>query len=186
MNNKSNFIRKIKMRLLFVSAIICLLFGSSDAQVRVHANINLGVQPAWGPSGYDYVDYYYLPDYDVFYYVPTHRFVIWEGGRWIFRAGLPPRFGHVDLYSVHKVIINENKPYLRHEFYRDQYRGFIGKHDQKTIREFHQSRGNIDKNRGGHINNGRGREKVNHERGNMNNNHGRSNGNGHDSKIKHR
>jgi len=159
------------MRMLFISAIICLLFGSVDAQVRV--SVNIGSQPAWGPAGYDYVGYYYLPDYDVFYYVPTHRFVIWDGGRWIFRASLPPRFGHVDLYSVHKVIINEDRPYLRHEIFRDKYRGFIGKHDQKPIREFHQSGGNNGRNQGhqgGHVDNGHGKGNVNIGHGNNNNN----------------
>jgi hypothetical protein len=43
------------------------------AQVRV--NINIGSQPVWGPVGYDHVDYYYLPDIETYYYVPTRQFV---------------------------------------------------------------------------------------------------------------
>jgi len=169
------------MRLLFVSAIVCMLLGSLNAQVKVHVNVNIGSQPAWGPAGYDYVDYYYLPDYDVFYYVPTHRFVIWDGGRWIFRASLPPRFGHVDFYSVHKVVINEDRPYLRHDFFRDKYRGYIGKHDQKPIREFHGSRGKVEGNRTGHVDNGHGKGHSEHERVNKNDNgRGHENHNGKD------
>jgi hypothetical protein len=45
----------------------------ASAQVRV--NINIGSQPVWGPVGYDHVDYYYLPDIETYYYVPTRQFV---------------------------------------------------------------------------------------------------------------
>ena len=52
---------------------------------------------------------------------PTHRFVYLEGRRWVFAARLPARFGKFDLYTMHKEVINENKPYLRHDFYRDKF-----------------------------------------------------------------
>ncbi|MCC8155542.1 MAG: hypothetical protein LIP01_16020 [Tannerellaceae bacterium] len=33
--------------------------------VNVNININLDKQPAWGPVGYQYVDFYYFPDINV-------------------------------------------------------------------------------------------------------------------------
>ena len=53
---------------LFVSA---LFVKDAAAQVRFNVNFNIGSQPVWGPIGYDYVEYYYLPDIEVYYYVPT-------------------------------------------------------------------------------------------------------------------
>ena len=94
------------MRFLMIFALVLMFFGSPYAQVHVGANINIGRQPICGPVGYDYVEYYYIPDIDVFYYVPTHRFVYLEGGRWIFRARLPLRYGKFDLFTVHKEVIN--------------------------------------------------------------------------------
>ncbi|MFZ6025097.1 MAG: hypothetical protein ACOYVG_11675 [Bacteroidota bacterium] len=98
----------------------------SGAQIRINANINIGSQPLWGPSGYDYVDYYYLPDADVYYYVPERRFIYLDGGRWIFAASLPARFGNINLYTSPKIIINEPQPYLRADVYRVKYKNWKG------------------------------------------------------------
>lgn len=110
-----------KILLLFTLFTAFLFFKQAEAQVKVSVNINVNTQPAWGPQGYDYVDYYYLPDVDVYYYVPQHRFIYFTGGRWIFAASLPPRCASYDLYRGYKVIINEQRPYLRHNVYRVQY-----------------------------------------------------------------
>jgi hypothetical protein len=100
----------------FIQALIAL---SSQAQVSV--NVNIGAQPLWGPVGYDYVEYYYMPQYDVYYYVPTHRFVYFDAGRWLFAPALPPRFGPVDFYSTYKVVINHPKAYLQHNAHKVEY-----------------------------------------------------------------
>ena len=44
--------------------LLMLLIGGLTIVQKAGAqiNINLGLQPAWGPAGYQYVDYYYLPD----------------------------------------------------------------------------------------------------------------------------
>jgi hypothetical protein len=178
------------MRLLLIFAVVFMFCNSNEAQVHVGVNINIGSQPVWGPVGYDYVEYYYFPDIDIFYYVPTHRFVCWEGGRWVFRASLPYRYRNYDLYSIHKEVINENRPYLRHEYYRDKFMNFRGRHDQQIIRNSHDSRyfvikghpehdkwvreGHNDRVRG---NNGnvRGNQKEFRSHGNDNGNRGRGN-----------
>lgn len=98
----------------------------AEAQVRINANINIGSQPLWGPVGYDHVDYYYLPDVDVYYSVPERRFIYLDGGRWVFAASLPTRFGSINLYTVPKIVINEPRPYLRADVYRVKYKGWKG------------------------------------------------------------
>jgi hypothetical protein len=128
------------MRTIIICAAVLLFFGTTDAQVLVGVNFNIGRQPVWGPVGYDYVEYYYIPDIDVFYYVPTHRFVYLEGRRWIFRANLPARFGRFDLFTIHKEVINKDRPYLRHQFYRDKFIRYRGLQDQQIIRDSHDSK----------------------------------------------
>lgn len=56
-----------KLILTFALILTCSAY-TMQAQ-RVSVNINIGSQPAWGPVGYDYVDYYYMPDIDCYYSV---------------------------------------------------------------------------------------------------------------------
>ncbi|HUZ58454.1 MAG TPA: hypothetical protein VMU83_06710 [Hanamia sp.] len=125
-------------KILFISAILLSAFCfKAKSQIRV--NVNIGVQPDWGPVGYDYADYYYLPDLGVYYDVPRHLFVYYDFGQWNFAASLPPRFGHYDLYHSYKVVINQRDPWLRNAYYRYHYRSFGGRH-QPVIRDSHDNR----------------------------------------------
>lgn len=109
------------------------LYQSGYAQVNV--NINIGNQPIWGPTGYDYVNYYYLPDLDIYYNVPQQQWIYFDGGRWIMTTVLPARYNSYDLYRMHKVVINDNQPYLRNAVYKKQYASFRGRYDQQPIRD---------------------------------------------------
>jgi len=106
-----------------------LLFGGialsekTEAQVRVGVNINIGDQPSWRAPGYDYVEYYYLPDIQSYYYVPRHQFVYLSGGRWIFSASLPARYRGYDLHNGYKVVVNRPNAYRYYEQDRVRYRG---------------------------------------------------------------
>ena len=37
-----------------------------------------------GLYGYDYAEYYYLPDIEAYYYIPRRQFVYMAGGHWVF------------------------------------------------------------------------------------------------------
>ena len=121
---------------LFLFFAGSILFNHSFAQVQV----NIGVQPVWGPVGYDYVDYYYLPDVEAYYYVPAHQYIYEERGTWIRTSSLPVRFGSFDIYHSYKVVINEPKPYLHHNNYKVKYVSYKGKHDQLVIRDSHEEK----------------------------------------------
>ena len=100
------------MKKLLLFAAILFSIGATnktEAQVGVNVNINIGSQPLWGPVGYDYVQYYYLPDIEAYYYVPRRQFVYLSGGNWIFSYGLPPMYRGYDLYSGYKVVINRRR-----------------------------------------------------------------------------
>jgi len=105
------------------------------ANAQVHVNFNVGLQPVWGPSGYDYVEYYYLPDIQAYYNVPRHQFVYQNRGRWIFSSSLPSRYRSYDLNSGYKVVVNEREPYRHFQQHQKDYGQYKGQHGQQIIRD---------------------------------------------------
>lgn len=124
--------------------VLFLALGGSafqSANAQVHISVNIGSQPVWGPVGYDYVDYYYLPDIDVFYNVPRRVYYYEDGGRWIYSRYLPVRYRSYDLYSGYKVVINNDpRPYRNIATYRTRYAPYRGRRDQVIIRNSNDSR----------------------------------------------
>ncbi|MCW5906657.1 MAG: hypothetical protein KIS94_02275 [Chitinophagales bacterium] len=126
----------ILVTVLLISMAVTL---TAQAQARVHVNINL--QPVWGPVGYDYVEYYYLPDYEIYYHVPSARFVFLDGGNWIFASTLPPRFGTINYYTCYKVVVNQPKAYLSFKTHKVKYASYKGgNHKQVVIRDSRDSK----------------------------------------------
>jgi hypothetical protein len=119
--------------LFSIAIILSLVFTSGTSNAQISVNVNIGLQPEWGPEGYDYVDYYYLPQYEVYYYVPERKFVYLDGGRWIFAAALPPRFGTVNLFSTYKVVINEPKAYEHFKEHKGQYAKYKGEGGKQVV-----------------------------------------------------
>src|ERR1035437_4364990 len=110
------------MRYFFVLMVSLFLWGTSATlYAQVSVNFNIGSQPIWGPTGYDYVEYYYLPDIDVYYYVPLRRFYYYHNRSWIYSLYLPASYGRFDLYNSHKVVINERDPWRNNERYKNEY-----------------------------------------------------------------
>lgn len=153
---------------VFMGLILAGTMYSASAQVSVQ--VNIGRQPVWGPEGYDYAEYYYLPDVDAYYYVPDRQFIYLNDNRWVFAPALPPAY-HYDLYRGYKVIVNEPKPYLRPAVYREKYgkyKGWYGK--QSIIRDSRETKYYVVK---GHPMNGKG--NVNKNKGNKGGKHGKGN-----------
>lgn len=164
-----------KLILLFVICAGGLMSQPVTAQVSFR--VNIGLQPLWGPVGYDHVDYYYLPDIEAYYYVPTHRYYYRENGHWINRTYLPTRYRNYDMYHARKVVINGRSPYLRHNEYRDRYQHSKGNYNQRSIRDSHQSRyvGSRNQPQRSQMNNNRGsnvQHKSEGNRGGGNKGHG--------------
>lgn len=123
-------------KLFFLTALTIASFfiQSANAQLRINIRANIGSQPVWGPSGYDYASYYYLPDIDVFYNVSRRQYVYQQRGRWIFSASLPMRYRSYNLYTGYKVVVNDDRPYRNAAMYRNKYAGYRNQHDQENIR----------------------------------------------------
>lgn len=166
------------MKALRFIVLVFLLYLVSTLQAQVSVNINLGTPPQWGPVGYPEVRYYYLPDVEAYYDVPSSMFIYQSGGVWIHRTYLPTRYRHYDLYSGYKVVMTDyhgSKPYYQHRDYKKRYaKGYHGP-AQKNIgskpgngnlngnshlkNEQHKSPGNSKGKSEGHNNNGHGKKK---------------------------
>ena len=131
---------------ILIAGILIAFTAPVKAQVSFSVGINISSQPVWGPVGYDDVEYYYLPDIDAYYYVPQHLFFFQVGDRWISSSHLPGQYSNYDLYSGYKVVINEDKPYMHDQDYREKYSSYKNRHDQQPIRDSHDSKYFVIKN----------------------------------------
>jgi len=128
-----------------VLVIVSLLFITAywnSIHAQISLSINIGAQPSWGPTGYDHVDYYYLPDIECYYYVPAHQFIYQgKGGHWVFATELPPKYRGYDLFHSYKVVMNEPQPYMHFDEHRAKYATYRGDpHGQTFIRDNHEDR----------------------------------------------
>ncbi|WP_316803424.1 hypothetical protein [Pedobacter nototheniae] len=131
------------MKKIFLIAAIMMvsLFSINGAKAQVSLSINIGSQPLWGPTGYNHVDYYYLPDINAYYYVPSGQYIYLNNGRWVWVNSLPPMYSNFNLYNAYKVVINKPKPYLQNNIYVSQYgkyKNYGGK--QTVIRDSRDSK----------------------------------------------
>jgi hypothetical protein len=122
-------------KIIIAAAILVSGFAfNNSAEAQISLNVNIGSQPDWGPVGYDRADYYYMPDIDTYYSVPTHEYVYLNDNRWIRSRNLPSRYSNYDVYNNYKVVINEPNPWERNNVYRTRYANYKGRHDQVIIR----------------------------------------------------
>lgn len=124
------------MKKFFLSALIASLsLFLQPVKAQSTVKINIEVQPAWGPTGYEQADYYYLPEINSYYEVAKKRYVYENDGRWKFSKTLPAKYKTHDVYKMYKVVINEPTPYKNNLRHRNEYQGYQNKHDQPVIRD---------------------------------------------------
>lgn len=157
------------MRNLFVLILVFFLASTLSAQISFGISLNINSQPAWGPTGYDYAENYYLPDIDIYYNVPTHRYYFYERGRWRYSANLPWRFRNHDFYNSYKVVVNEKNPWRNHKSYKEKYSSYRDHHDQQPIRDSRDSKYYANKNHPEHKNWVKQQKNDDNNRNKMNN-----------------
>lgn len=149
---KPNAMKEAK--LLFIGIVTIITF---NIQAQVSVNLNVGVPPSWGPVGYSNVDYYYLPDVESYYYIPTSRFIYFDGSSWIHRKNLPAKYKGYDLYNGYKVVLSDYRGKTPYKYFKDHkkiyskgYRGSfqktIGKKPGKTIYNSQKKKNNTSGN----------------------------------------
>jgi hypothetical protein len=134
------------MRYLFALTLALFLTCSLAAQVHGSLNVNIGSQPIWGPTGYDHVDNYYLPDIETYYNVSSQSYYYNEGGKWKNSKTLPSKYSNYDLYNSHKVVVNEKQPWKNHATNQTKYASYKGQRDQQPIRDSKDSKYFVNKN----------------------------------------
>lgn len=143
-------------KLLYFTLIIGGLFVSPSSNAQVSVNINIGSQPMWGPVGYDYVRYYYLPEIDVYYNVASRKYTYYHGNRWVTKSHLPSRYRNFDMYRTYKVVINDHSPWHHHGKHKKHYSHYRHNHHhhQVVLRDSHRGRHrHIEEYRGSHRDN---------------------------------
>ncbi len=122
------------MKRLIIALITGLIaLSASPGKAQVSINFNIGSQPAWGPTGYDRADYYYLPDIETYYYVPRRQFIYQERGNWVFNSALPSRYRSYNLNDGYKVVINSARPYQYFSSHRVKYAKYKGYNGKQSI-----------------------------------------------------
>lgn len=139
----------MKATKLFLLAALFMVAVNSQAQVSV--NVNIGTPPVWAPAAPVAVQYYYLPDIQVYYDVPAQRYIYLRNGSWFRSAALPSRYRGYDLYHGHTVYLTDYRGHRPYEFYK------VHKGKYK----------------------GNGWKSNGHDNGNHGNGKGHGNGNGH-------
>ncbi|KUJ62904.1 hypothetical protein AR687_05780 [Flavobacteriaceae bacterium CRH] len=111
-----------------IAGLFLLVANATQAQVSV--SVNIGTPPAWGPSGYSEMEYYYLPDVEAYYDVRASQFIYFGGGRWVRASRLPRQYRNYDLYNGYKVVLNDyhgRTPYTYFDRHRvTYYKGYHG------------------------------------------------------------
>jgi hypothetical protein len=138
--------KKFKLSFTVLCAVAC--FGiallavncAPSGNMRGSIGVNISDQPVWGPTGYDYAEYYYLPDIDVYYSVSERQYIYRDGSDWQRGTMLPSMYVNYDPYHSYKVVVNEVKPYQNNDRHRAKYGGYRGNRDQPVIRDSHEAK----------------------------------------------
>ncbi len=141
---------KMKKTFRYTIGIILFLIGVIDlkpAKAQVNVSVNINSQPQWGPANYDYVEYYYLPEVDVYYYVQTREYIYFNRGRWVTASHLPSHY-HIDLYRTYKVVLNEPRPYMHHSMYKEKYGMYKHSYNKQSPNRDHITKGNSNSSKG--------------------------------------
>ncbi len=174
-------------KIILITAVLLGCSSMNNASAQIGFKMNIGSQPLWGPIGYNHVEYYYMPDIDAYYYVPSRQFYYANNGTWVNAPSLPQSYNY-DIYNGYKVVINDPFPYRRADFYRVKYAKYKGKKNQVIIRNSNEYKYYQIKDHPGHSkwkgNNGNGKNGDNgyKNNGNGNKENGRGNKKGHKGK----
>lgn len=109
-----------KIQLVF--GLLLIMIIKSQGQVSV--NVNLGTPPVWAPAERVETQYYYLPDIDAYYDVPSARFIYIKNGSWSRSASLPYRYRNYNLRGGNVVYLTDykgNSPYSFHKSHLVKY-----------------------------------------------------------------
>jgi hypothetical protein len=166
--------KKVMIALFLVAGSVGI---TQKANAQISLSINIGSQPAWGPTGYDHADFYYLPDANAYYDIGRRQFVYQNGPNWIYGSTLPGRWANINLYNTYKVVVNRPTPFRNNSADMRAYGRYKGMHNQAVIRDSRDSKYFASYNHPQHQQWTRTHGNGGNN-GNNGNNHGNDHGNG--------
>ena len=101
------------LKLLLTAALFTSLMASAQNYVI----------PSWGVPVTNQ-RYYYLPDIETYYDIPSREYISLHNGVWVRTSALPPAYKTYDLHKGRKVAINDyngNAPYTYYNVHRVKY-----------------------------------------------------------------
>lgn len=104
--------------------VLGLLLHFSTANAQVSVNVNLGTPPVWAPANPVKVQYYYLPEIDSYYDVPSKKFIYIRNGVWVRSVNLPGRYKNHKLRGSKIIYLTDykgNAPYKYHKSHKVKY-----------------------------------------------------------------
>ena len=122
-------------KIIVIMSVFAGVFFAGGSKAQINISINIGSQLDWGPSGYNHVDYYYLPDINAYYNVATAQYVYLIGNRWHFANRLPNRFSNYNIYNAYKVVVNRAYPYQNNQYDIQHYGQYKSYRPQPMLRD---------------------------------------------------
>jgi hypothetical protein len=118
----NSFKNKMLLVLLFAGILATTL---NSCTVSSELSYQTYTPPAWAPPYDDVssIQYYYFPDYDMYYDVWGSQFWYNSNGVWVPSATLPPAYADVNLYNSYVVLVNKKyaTPWVRHDYFVKNY-----------------------------------------------------------------
>lgn len=107
-----------------LAGVIGLASLATQTKAQVSLNVNICT---WNPPAtYADASYYYLPDVNSYYYVPTHQYIYMDGGNWVWRRSLPTQYNYYNINNGYKVAMYRDRPYRYFETDRVRYARYRG------------------------------------------------------------
>ncbi|MBD1386864.1 hypothetical protein IDJ75_16385 [Mucilaginibacter rigui] len=104
----------------------CFILAASVTQTKAQVSVSLNVGTWTPPAEYADASYYYLPDVDSYYYVPTHQYIYLSGNTWVWRNTLPVRYNYYNINDGYKVAVYRPRPYRYYYSDRNRYAHYRG------------------------------------------------------------
>ncbi|MGV3696659.1 hypothetical protein [Flavobacterium sp.] len=106
----------------YIIVSVFFITTKSAAQVTV---VKYG-PPAWAPSAPVTVQYYYLPDIEVYYDAADRRYIYMENDHWVRTTELPAYYKGYDLYQAKPIYLTNYKgktPYVLYREHKVKHKG---------------------------------------------------------------
>jgi hypothetical protein len=113
-------------KLILGMLAICFILAASVTQSKAQVSVSLNVGTWNPPAEYGDASYYYLPDVNSYYYVPTHQYVYLSGNNWVWRNTLPVRYNYYNINEGYKVAVYRPRPYRYYSYDRSHYARYRG------------------------------------------------------------